>query len=113
MMNNLINLRKSRNLTQKDVAKILGISYQAYSNYELGNREPDFKTLKILSDYFEVSIDFLLDWKHPNKNSIDTEDSELSEIKSIFEQLSPDNRAKLLELSNLYLSAQHKSEENK
>ena len=59
-MERLIELRKQQNLTQQDTAHILGISRQAYSNYELGNREADYATLKKLADHFRVSIDYLL-----------------------------------------------------
>lgn len=59
-MERLIELRKQQNLTQQDMARILGISRQAYSNYELGNREADYTTLKKLSNYFNVTVDYLL-----------------------------------------------------
>lgn len=32
----------------------------AYGNYELGQREPDIKTLNKLADYFYVTVDYLL-----------------------------------------------------
>lgn len=60
-MKRLFTLRKEKGLTQKDVAEELGISRQAYANYESGNREPDISTLRHLSEYFGVSIDVLLD----------------------------------------------------
>jgi len=59
-MKNLRSVRKSRGLSQATVAGILGISPQAYSNYETGNREPSSDTLTKLATYFEVSVDFLL-----------------------------------------------------
>lgn len=59
-METLLQLRKSKNLTQKDIADALGISRQAYANYETGNREPDLNTLKALSEFFGVSTDYLL-----------------------------------------------------
>lgn len=59
-MKSLLELRKSRNLTQRDMAEILGVSRQAYANYESGNREPDISSLRALSDFFEVSIDYLV-----------------------------------------------------
>ena len=40
-------------------------------------------------------------------------EDKLSEIELIIRQLSPDNRAKLLELSRLFLDAQNKNEENR
>ena len=59
-MERLVLLRKQRKITQDTLAKELGISRQAYSNYELGNREPDFDTLKKLATFFDVSIDYLV-----------------------------------------------------
>lgn len=56
----LKELRTSQNLKQKDIAEALGISVQAYSNYENGNREPDLETLNNLANYFKVSVDYLL-----------------------------------------------------
>ena len=60
-MENLLLLRKQKGLTQKDMADFLGISRQAYANYETGNREPDLTTLKRIAEYFNVSVDFIVD----------------------------------------------------
>ena len=58
----LKTLRKQNNKTQKEVAKFLNISTTSYSRYEQDLREPDFKTLAMLSALFDVSIgDFFLD----------------------------------------------------
>ena len=38
----------------------LNITRQALSYYENGKRSPDIEMLKILSDYFDVSIDYLI-----------------------------------------------------
>lgn len=68
-MERLVELRKKHDLTQQDMARILGISRQAYSNYELGNREADYSTLKKLSNYFNVTVDYLLgESDTPEKN---------------------------------------------
>ena len=53
-------LRKQRNLNQQKVAMDLNISREVVSHYENGKRNPDIQMLKILSDYFNVSIDFLI-----------------------------------------------------
>ena len=57
----LRDLRNQRKLSQRDIAEFLGITQQAYANYENGNREPDLQTLKKLADYFGVLTDFLLE----------------------------------------------------
>ena len=59
-METLLILRKHIGLTQKEIADQLGISRQAYANYETGNREPDLNTLKQLADIFSVTVDYLL-----------------------------------------------------
>jgi len=57
----LKELRKLLNRTQSEVAKVLNISRAAYSTYEIGKREPDHNTLKKMANYFNVSIDYLLE----------------------------------------------------
>ena len=59
-MKKLIELRKEKKLTQSDLAEVLGISRQAYSNYEAGKRQPDNETMLKLAEYFNVSVDYLL-----------------------------------------------------
>lgn len=59
-MEQLRKLRIEKDISQQIVADHLGITRQAYSNYENGNREPDNETLLKLAEYFEVSTDFLL-----------------------------------------------------
>ncbi len=56
----LKNLRTEKGDSQADVAKFLGLTKQAYSLYELGKRNPDNDTLYKISEYFGVSIDYLL-----------------------------------------------------
>ncbi len=59
-MKNLTLLRKNRKLTQQDMADILKVSKPTYNHYETGRYEPDIKKLIQISDYFGVSIDYLL-----------------------------------------------------
>lgn len=56
----LRELRKGKNLTQNDMAKLLNITVQAYGAYERGRSQPDFDTLVKIADFFNVSIDYLL-----------------------------------------------------
>ncbi len=57
---NLKELREKSRISQKELADYLGISQNAVSLYEIGKREPNIKTLIKLSDYFNVSVDYLL-----------------------------------------------------
>ena len=60
----LRELRKKKRLTQAELAKLTGLTVSAISMYENGNREPNFETLEVLADFFNVDMNFLLD-KNP------------------------------------------------
>lgn len=64
----LKNLRHSRQLTQPDLADILGTSRSAVSMYETGKREPDFETMEALADYFNVDMNYLYTGTHAAEN---------------------------------------------
>ena len=57
---NIKRLREERNLTQKELAKKMGISASAVGMYEQGRREPSLALLVELSKVFSVTTDFLL-----------------------------------------------------
>lgn len=57
---NLRQLREEHCLKQEDVAKILGISRSTYKDYELRISIIPVKYLNILSNFYSVSIDFIL-----------------------------------------------------
>ena len=54
------NLREDSDCTQAQMAKILNCSQQVYSNYELGQRDIPTDILIKLSEYYNVSTDYLL-----------------------------------------------------
>lgn len=71
----LLELRKMRNISQEDVAKVLNVSPNTYGNYENEKTFPSKENLIKVADYFEVSIDYLLG--HQSKgvlNDIYTDD---------------------------------------
>lgn len=57
---NLIYLRKTKNLSQQQLAKNLGYSRTAISSWENGAREPSIITLMNIAKYFDVTLDFLV-----------------------------------------------------
>lgn len=63
----LKELRIKHNLTQIEAAKIANCSQSNYSKYELEKLYPDILTLTKLADYFNVSIDYLVDREWTNK----------------------------------------------
>jgi len=56
----LYDLRQDHDMTQKEVAALLGIDQRVYSNYELGKREIPVRHLMVLADYYKTSIDYIV-----------------------------------------------------
>ena len=56
----LKRIRKKKGYSQLKVAMDLSISREAISYYENGQRNPDIEMLVTLSNYFNVSIDYLI-----------------------------------------------------
>ena len=56
---NLKSLRKQMGITQQEIAKTINTSRSCISNYESGNRQPDNETIKLLADYFDVTVEYL------------------------------------------------------
>lgn len=54
-------LREKRGISQLKLAMDLGLNQNSISRYESGTREADYKTLTALADYFDVSIDYMLE----------------------------------------------------
>lgn len=57
----LRQLRKSRGISQLKLAMDLDMNQNSISRYETGEREADYATLIRLADYFDVSVDYLLE----------------------------------------------------
>lgn len=60
MQNRLKEIRQEKNLSQTDIANALGVTRQAISLYEKGDRELKLETWQKLADFFNVPVDYLL-----------------------------------------------------
>ena len=56
----LTSLRKARDLTQSDIAQMLGLNRSSYTCYEIGTSTPGLTTLCTIADIFGVSLDYLV-----------------------------------------------------
>ncbi len=54
-------LREQRNLSQLKLALDLNMNQNSISRYETGTRQADYATLIKFADYFNVSVDYLLE----------------------------------------------------
>lgn len=91
-MNNTANILKSlriqSNMSQAELAELIGISRSAISSYENGTRSPNHDTLVKFATIFNVSTDYLL--------GLTNENDKLDEITQVFSEIRI-----LLESSNL------------
>lgn len=66
---NLKCIREDNDIKQKDIAKILNVSQNTYSQYETGVIALTADVLIKLADFYKVSVDYLLDrTNNPNLN---------------------------------------------
>lgn len=101
--NILKELIEQYDITQKELAKALTITPSALGNYVQGTREPDYRTLIRIADYFHVTTDYLLD--HKIKGGITRQEEQLL---NIFRSLSQEQKEFYLEQGKLFISMNNK-----
>ena len=70
MYRRIRDLREDRDLKQRQLADLLNCSQQVYSNYELGQRDIPTDVLIHLSEFYNVSVDYLLGLtSNPKRNT--------------------------------------------
>ena len=60
MYKRIRNLREGCNLTQKEIAQMLGMSQTGYSKYETGENDIPTAVLIKLADFYQTTTDYLL-----------------------------------------------------
>lgn len=83
MVKNLKLLRTTMGISQQKLANDIGISQQSINKYENHKVEPDINTLIALSNYFEVSVDYLIGKTDENNNRLIDSQSLLSRYSKL------------------------------
>lgn len=102
----LTSLRKGKNLSQKEVAAVLGISQATYSTYERGRTEPPLELLVRLSYFYGVSLDVIAQRDRLLRNAADAQ-KQIEEAKRQMQELlgvgeeNPEAKALLEAMSGL------------
>lgn len=74
----ILQLRKEKGMTQKDLARQLGVTDQAVSNWENGRRMPDLSLFKPLCETLEISVnELILGEKVPKEKQKETSETVL------------------------------------
>jgi len=101
----LRNLLEERNLSQKQLAAELSMAPSTLGNYVRNEREADYATLKLFASYFNVSIDYLL-----NYHCKGTRNSRENELMRIFRSLSEEQQELYIEQGKAFIIQNHKKE---
>ena len=101
--NKLRSLIEEKKITQKQLAIELQIPVSTLGGYVQGTSEPDFETLKMISKYFGVTPNYLLDYHTDNVKNNKEED-----ILRIFRSLSSDQQDLYLEQGKAFLKINSK-----
>jgi transcriptional regulator with XRE-family HTH domain len=89
----LVALRKERNLTQKELAKSIGVHFSHMSRYERGISLPSIDVVKKIAQVFNLSTDYLL--LDDAQAILETKipDVELLQLFKVISQMSEQERA--------------------
>jgi len=79
-------MRKSRNMTQEDLARAIDQSPSSITMYETGRREPDLETLEALADVFNVTLGSIVSGETRNGSPVVIPDS--ARFRKIMEYMS-------------------------
>lgn len=78
---NLLELRKGKNISQDELGGQLNVSRQTISKWELSETTPEMEKLILLSEYFNVSIDELIKGQNPQPE-VDNDTIEIKYTKT-------------------------------
>lgn len=73
-------LRKKKGISQSELAEVIGVKNNTVSTWERGTRKPDFEALNLLSDYFEVSFEYILGSSDKEKARVKPTEEELDQL---------------------------------
>ncbi len=96
-MNRLKELRQHKKISQKELAAVVNVKQNTISNWESGNTEIDQKNLIALSDYFDVSVDYILGRDYVNKIASVSDDE--NELLKYYRKLNEKNKSVLFDVA--------------
>lgn len=94
-MERMKELRAKRNLSQVEMAEILGIPRTTYTHYESGRSEMDYSMLCKVADFFGVTVDEILG-RTSEPGIFDNARIEQPEIVQLYERMTPEEQNNLV-----------------
>ena len=106
-------LRHKNNLSQDAVAKQMNVARSTIAGYETKNRQPSYEKLVAFSDFFHVSVDYLLDRTYSDSISLDESRIDSTDAQNLllrYQRLSARSKEDLMK--HLHLLELQDEEEN-
>lgn len=100
MIANLKKLRNEYNISQQQLADVIGVSQQSINKYENHNIEPDIETLKTMAKYFNTSIDYLVGYKEAETKIDNTQ-----ELLRLFNLMTVEQQRIFIEQGKAFVNA--------
>jgi len=108
--NKLDELLFNKHVSQKQLAEDLKMSPSTLNNYIRDYREPDIKTLKLIANYFGVTMDYLLEFKlDPKSAPYDMSNADEAELLELYRLLRLEQKEFLLEQTKLLVKLNNKA----
>lgn len=100
----IIELRKRKNLSQTDLAQIVGMSYAQIGRYETKGAQPPAEALNNLADALDTSVDFLINGDTNEKAKSTLKDAELLQQFKAVELLNEDERSVIKKVIGAFIT---------
>ncbi len=103
---NIKKIRKEKGVLQKEAAAIAGLNQSNYNRIENGHRDPSISVLKKLSDFFGVTIDYIVDPDKGLPKEVFIEDKSLNEQLRLISQLNDEDKQIVFKMIDKLLTNQ-------
>lgn len=90
-------MRKSRRMTQEDLARAIGQSASSITMYETGRRSPDYEILEALADVFNVPIASIVA-DNNEESSNDYRTPEIRIVSAMMERMSKEQQDQVVKM---------------
>ena len=106
LADNIKKLREDKELRQKEVANALDIGYSNYNKIENGNREISVKELQRLAEFYNISVDQVINLNDDNlPKEVIIEDKQAQEQLRLISELDKDDRAIIFKMIDKMLTS--------
>lgn len=95
-MNRMREIRKSRQMTMKELGKAVGVAESTISLYETGKHDPDLLTVGRIADELDVSVDALLG-REENEKDLPTGEALDNKLIEMLTSLTPDQVQRVMD----------------